>query len=72
MDAYVWAQCMFDSETAPSLCPATFRSAVDRVLQGLLGMSIDDVTHNNCRNVYLKVVHQMFLLVRDGRFRVPM
>ena len=35
----------------------------------LIGMSIDDVTHNNCRNVYL---NQMFLLVRDGRFRVPM
>ena len=66
VDAYLW-----ESEPAPRLCPAPFRSTVDQVLQELLGMSIDDVTHKNCRNVYLKVVHQMSLLVADGSFRLP-
>ena len=72
MDAYLWAQCMFESEPAPPLCPAVFRNAVDQVLQELLGMTIDDVTHKNCRNVYLKVVRQMSLLVSNGRFRLPL
>ena len=35
-------------------------------------LSRDDITHHNCRNVYVKLVHCIELLVQDGTFRIPL
>lgn len=72
IDAYLWATCMIESEPAPPLCPIPFKNAVCQLLSENLGMSIDDVTHENCHNVYLRLVRHMSVLVADGVFRLPL
>ena len=52
IDANLWATCMYETESAPALCPVVFANTVNRVLSETLGMSVDDITHTNCRSVF--------------------
>ena len=71
VNGHLWARGMQETETAPPVCPVTFKDAVEAVLRSTLGLSVNDITHANCRNIYLHLVHQMALLVGDG-FRLPL
>ena len=71
VDGRLWARGMVESEPASLVCPAVFKDAAEVVLRSTLGLSVDDITHTNCRNVYLHLVHHMRLLVHDG-FRLPL
>ena len=67
----LWARGMQETVLAPPVCPVLFKDAVEAVLRSTLGLSVNDITHANCRNIYLHLVHQMVSLIGDG-FRLPL
>lgn len=71
VDGQLWARGMIESESSPPVCPVVFKEAAERVLKSTLGLSVDDITHTNCQNIYLHLVHYIILLVCDG-FRLPL
>lgn len=67
-DTTLWVNCMLDeSVTAPPLFPGRFGDLCDDVLCDM-GLSLDDITHANCRDVYLKLVDSVLTLIRNGLF----
>lgn len=69
IDCSLWAKSMLtESKPAPLLCPNFFRTAARRILQNNLHLNEGDITHNNCQNIYVKLVHHIQLLVADGMF----
>lgn len=69
MDTTLWTTCMLhESTAAPKLCPVVFQNTADVVLHTNFGLTIDDVTHANCRNIYLQLVYHIELSVADGSF----
>lgn len=71
VNGHLWARGMLETIPAPPVCPVLFKDAVEAVLRLTLGLSVNDITHANCKNVYLYLVRQMVLLVGDG-FRLPL
>ena len=54
----LWAQCMQEkSIPAPPLCPLEFKENAEYFLNALYGLTLPDVTHQNCKEVYLKLVN---------------
>ena len=73
IDPTLWANCMIHESTAPqSLCPTEFKDICDDVLRVFFGLSIEDVSHTNCRSVYIRLVREIKLLVDNGMFRMPL
>ena len=65
----LWATCMVSqSKPAPKLYPTFFKTGVRALLHRKLHISEEDITHDNCRNVYLKLVHHIELSVASGSF----
>ena len=50
VDGRLWARGMIESESAPPVCPILFKDVAETVLRATLGLSVDDITHTNCRN----------------------
>ena len=56
IDPLLWVKCMMvESCHEPPLCPVEFERAA-RIVLSELGLSIDNVTHANCCDVYLLLV----------------
>lgn len=45
VDCRLWVKAMFESESAPPVCPLVFKDAAEAVLRSTLGLSVDDITH---------------------------
>ena len=57
-DTELWASCMLEeSKGAPTLYPHDFGLAATTILHHLLGLTPQRITHTNCRNIYLTLVH---------------
>ena len=54
IDCDLWTKCMLEySKKPPPLCPTHLAEDIEYFLHTLLGMSLADLTHDNCRDVYL-------------------
>jgi len=72
IDCRLWTAGMLtQSKPEPPLCPKFFETCAERVLFRL-HLSKDDITHTNCRNIYIKLVRHIEVLVQDGTFRMPL
>lgn len=70
-DTTIWAHCMLHESTAPpELCPENFKDICEDVLEDS-GLTLSDITHTNCRDIYLELVQNIKTLVNDGLFRIP-
>lgn len=71
IDPSLWAASMIsESRSAPPLCPVNFKNAASEILRDTLHCSVADITHMNCRSVYLHLVHHIEMLVMDGTMRL--
>ena len=69
IDSTLWAHCMlYESIASPPLCPESFKDICEDVLHDTLNLSPDDITHANCRNIYLQLVNSIKILVSNGLF----
>ena len=59
VDCMLWARCMTEeSAHSPPLHPAEFEEYSNAALQSL-GMTRDNVTHKNCKTVYLSMCRML-------------
>ena len=66
-DSGLWALCMTEeSKAPPTLYPDDFGVAATTILYHLLGLTPQGITHCNCRNVYLILVHWINALLNSG------
>ncbi|XP_065890187.1 uncharacterized protein [Dysidea avara] len=66
-DANLWAQCMLhESVSPPRFYPDDFKTSASTILYNGLGLNPNAITHYNCRNVYLKLVHLINSLLNHG------
>ena len=68
----IWAESMLESEAAPLMYPGGFKQSLEEILNSILELTMHDLNHNNCRNVYLKLVHQVYVAINDGTFRLSL
>lgn len=66
-DVALWLKCMREkSKDPPKLVPDDFEESATIVLYSYLGLSIPDISHSNCRNIYIKLVRVIESLVDNG------
>ena len=66
-DVALWLKCMREkSNHPPKLVPDDFQESATVVLYSFLGLSLSNISHNNCRNIYLKLVHVIQNLIDIG------
>ena len=54
----MWAKCMLEeSAPLPSLCPKDFADNAKFFLYLFYGLRLEDITHENCKDVYLNLVN---------------
>ena len=54
IDCDLWTKCMLEySKKAPQLCPTDLANDVEYFMHALLGLTLADLTHDNCKDVYL-------------------
>lgn len=71
IDVPLWtASMMSESRPPPPLCPTSFKSIALRIIQNNFHLNIADITHSNCRDIYLLLVHHLEALVLDGTLRL--
>lgn len=57
IDCRVWATCMIsESKHCSELCPGFFKRILRRIMNSRLYLRENDITHNNCRNIYENLV----------------
>ena len=66
-DHQLWAHCMLNESTnPPKFYPADFNLSATLILTQTFGITTDGITHENCRNIYLRLVTLInALLTRD-------
>jgi hypothetical protein len=72
IDTALWVHCMLHQSSVPPLCPTTFQDYGEAALFATLGLTLKDITHTNCRNIYITLVHSISVLVSEGSFRMPL
>ena len=55
---------MVESKPVPKFYPDDYKQCAEIVLHTILGFSQQDINHENCRMVYLKLVDLIETLVR--------
>ena len=67
IDSNLWATCMMEeSKPMPKFYPDDFKRSAEIVLQSTLGFTREDINHENCRMVYLKLVDLIEALESRG------
>ena len=60
LNAHLWADCMQrNSHDPPDFFPASFGCRAKRILFHKFGMGTGDIKHSNCKNIYLRLCHEM-------------
>ena len=58
VDPSLWAQCMLEeSVPQPSFYSPEFKENIEYLLYSFHSLNICDVTHQNCVNIYMKLVN---------------
>lgn len=66
-DVALWLKCMREkSKEPPRLVPGDFEESATVTLYSYFGLSVPDISHNNCRSIYLKLVRVIESLVDNG------
>ena len=55
-----------ESQQPPKFFPSDFKENVGIILNRVFGITVDGISHGNCRNVYLKLVHLISALVEQS------
>ena len=64
VDPYLWAHFMLqESKRAPPLCPADFKENALFFLERYFGFIIKNVTHSNCKQIYIALTDFLSNLV---------
>ena len=54
IDSRLWARCMLEeSITPPPLCPSDLAEDIEFFMRMLLGLTLSDITHANCKRIYV-------------------
>lgn len=54
IDCDLWATCMLEhSKTPPPLCPSHLAEDLEYFMHTELGITLADITHDNCKSVYV-------------------
>ena len=54
IDSEVWARSMIEeSRKPPPLCSSEFKENIVFFMNTLLGKTLSDITHENCREIYV-------------------
>lgn len=70
-DTTLWALGMAsESRGPPPLCPVPFKRTASRILRNKMHLNLADITHNNCRSIYIRLVGHLRALVMDGSLRI--
>ena len=63
----LWLKCMREkSREPPKLFLNDFKESATVMLYDRLGLTVEDISHENCRNVYLKLVNEIQTLIDNG------
>lgn len=54
------------SRKPPKFFPNDFKESTTVLLCNRLGLTVEDISHENCRNVYLKLVNIIQTLIDNG------
>ncbi len=68
MDPSLWARCMLsdtESVSSPPLCPPEFVENALFFLERVFGMSVPDITHENCTQVYTDLVSVLEIVINN-------
>jgi len=57
---------MDESKSPPKLFPPDFNISAGIILRRAIGITVCDITHENCRSVYLRLVKLINALVYRG------
>ena len=67
VDSALWARCMLnESIKPPKFYPEDFKVSAGIILHHTFGLTQDTVSHDNCRNVYLRLVKLIDSLTSRG------
>jgi len=59
-----WAQVMLEESSRPfKFYPNDFKDSAEIILNHLFGINVDGITHDNCKNTYLQMIHIIDTLV---------
>ena len=71
IDVTLWTASMAsESRPPPPLCPIPFKHIASTILRNDFHLNLSDITHSNCRDIYLLLVHHLEALVMDGTLRL--
>jgi len=58
IDSNLWARLMLEeSSRPPKFYPNDFKDSAEIILNHLFGINVDGITHDNCKNIYLRMIH---------------
>ena len=56
----LWLKCMREkSREPPKLFPNDFKESATVMLYDRLGLTVEDISHENCRNVYVNEIQTL-------------
>jgi len=65
-DSDMWAHCMLhESKLLPRFSPTDYKNTISIILNHTFGITVDDISHGNCRGIYLKLVQLVTALVQQ-------
>jgi len=54
------------SKPLPSFFPLEYKINAGIILSRTFGITVDGISHGNCRNIYLQLVHLITTLLQQG------